>query len=443
MTINLKNFLNPKIKISKMGDFQELKRIEGLSISSVSADLYHDTGSATGRDDLCLFYFKDGAKYAALYTKSKIVSESIHWNLEVKNKTIKALLVNTKNANTFTGKKGFQGLKELSNSLSKHLTLKLAQAPEGAKDIIDPNEIIFASTGVIGDTFPTEKIKERIPYLIQNLKDNQNKYVWFKAATSILTTDLRPKLAFEECEIGNKKIKISAIAKGSGMIAPNLGVNHATMLAFIFSDANIPSAILNRLLSKNINTTFNAITVDGDTSTNDAVMIFATGKVKNLKIYNILDPRLKEFERALHNVMLNLSKQIVVDGEGAKKFITINVTKARSTQGAKKIAFSVANSPLVKTAIAGEDPNYGRILMAIGKSGENVIANNLGIKFGKFTVVENGQQIDNYNEKVVKEYMKWNAIEINIELNMGKNNFTVYTCDFTKDYIDINTDYRN
>ena len=434
MTINLKNLLNPNTKTSKMRDFQELKGIEGLSVSAVSADLYGD-----GRDDLSLFYFKDGAKYAALYTKSNIVSESIHWNLKVKNKSIKALLVNTKNANTFTGRQGFQGLKELSKSLSKYLTLKLAQEPQGVKDIVDPSEIIFASTGVIGDVFPTEKIKERIPYLVQNLKDIQNKYVWFKAASSILTTDTRPKLAFEECEIGSKKIKISAIAKGSGMIFPNM----ATMLAFIFTDSSIPSHILKGLLSKNVDTTFNAITVDGDTSTNDSVMIFATGKVKNSKIYNILDPKLKGFEKALHNVMLNLSKQIIADGEGAKKFVTINVIKARSMQGAKKIAFSVANSPLVKTAVAGADPNYGRIIMAIGQSKENIALNNLTIRFGKFIVVENGKQIHNYNEKIVKEYMNWNAIEINIELNMGKSNFTVYTCDFTKDYIDINADYRN
>ena len=434
MTINLKNLLNPNTKTSKMGDFQELKGIEGLSISAVSADLY-----GNGRDDLSLFYFKDGAKYAALYTKSNIVSESIHWNLKVKNKSIKALLVNTKNANTFTGRQGFQGLKKLSQSLSKYLTLKLAQEPQGIRDIVDPSEIIFASTGVIGDVFPTEKIKERIPYLVQNLKDIQNKYVWFKAASSILTTDTRPKLAFEECEIGSKKIKISAIAKGSGMIFPNM----ATMLAFIFTDSSIPSHILKGLLSKNVDTTFNAITVDGDTSTNDSVMIFATGKVKNSKIYNISDPKLIGFEKALHNVMLNLSKQIVVDGEGAKKFVTINVIKARSMQGAKKIAFSVANSPLVKTAVAGEDPNYGRIIMAIGQSKENIAPNNLTIRFGKFTVVENGKQIDNYNEEIVKNYMRWNAIEINIELNMGKSNFTVYTCDFTKDYIDINTDYKN
>jgi glutamate N-acetyltransferase/amino-acid N-acetyltransferase len=434
MTINLKNLLNPNIKTSKMGDFQELKGIEGLSISAVSADLYKN-----GRDDLSLFYFKDGAKYAALYTKSKIVSESIHWNLKVKNKSIKALLVNTKNANTFTGRQGFQGLKELSKSLSKCLTLKLAQEPQGVRDTVDTNEIIFASTGVIGDVFPAEKIRERIPYLVQSLKDIQNKYVWFKAASSILTTDTRPKLAFEECEIGGKKIKISAIAKGSGMIFPNM----ATMLAFIFTDSSIPSHILKGLLSKNVGTTFNAISVDGDSSTNDSVMIFATGKVKNSKIYSILDPKLKGFEKALHNVMLNLSKQIVIDGEGAKKFITINVTKARSTQGAKKIAFSVANSPLVKTAVAGADPNYGRVIMAVGQAKENIIPNNLTIRFGKFTVVENGKQIDNYNEEIVRNYMRWDAIEINIELNMGKSNFTVYTCDFTKDYIDINTDYRN
>ena len=434
MTINLKNLLNPKIKISKMGEFQALKKIEGLSISAVSADLYGD-----GRDDLSLFYFKDGAKYAGIYTKSQIISNSIEWNLKVKNKLIKALLINTKNANTFTGKKGFQGLNELSKSLSKQLTLKLAQAPGGVSDVVNPNEIIFASTGVIGDTFPTDKIKRSIPYLVEKLKDDQNKYVWFKVASAIMTTDTRPKLAYEECEIGSKKIRISAIAKGSGMIAPNM----ATMLAFIFTDANIPSVFLKSLLMRNVNTTFNAITVDSDTSTNDMVGIFATGKAKNTKIYNILDPKLIGFEKSLHNVMLNLSKQIVADGEGAKKFLTINIIKARSSQSAKKIAFSIANSPLVKTAVAGEDPNWGRIVMAIGKSEEVIIVDKLKVKFGEFTIVENGQQINDYNENDVKQYMKWDSIEINIEINMGKSNFTVYTCDFTKDYIDINTDYRN
>ena len=434
MTINLKNLLNPKIKMSKMGDFQELKQIEGLSVSAVSADLY-----GNGRDDLTLFYFKNGARYASIYTKSKIVSESINWNLKTKNKFIRALLVNTKNANTFTGKKGFQDLRELAKLLAKQLTLKLAQSPEGIDDVVGLNQIIFASTGVIGEGFPFEKIKKTIPQLVQSLREQQNKFIWFKAASAIMTTDTKPKLAYEECEIGNKKVKISAIAKGSGMIAPNM----ATMLAFIFTDANIPSAILKALLKKNVNTTFNAITVDGDTSTNDMVGIFSTGSTQNSKIYNVLDPKLKMFEKSLHNLMLNLAKQIVADGEGAKKFVTVNVTKARSSQIAKKIAFTIANSPLVKTAIAGEDPNWGRIIMAIGKSGESISADKLKIRFGEFTIVENGQQIENFDEKIVQEYMKWESIEINIELNMGEGSFTVYTVDFTKDYIEINADYRN
>ena len=420
--------------MSKMGDFQELKQIEGLSVSAVSADLYGD-----GRDDLTLFYFKNGARYASIYTKSKIVSESINWNLKTKNKFIRALLVNTKNANTFTGKKGFQDLRELAKLLAKQLTLKLAQSPEGIDDVVGLNQIIFASTGVIGESFPFEKIKKTIPQLVQSLREQQNKFIWFKAASAIMTTDTKPKLAYEECEIGNKKVKISAIAKGSGMIAPNM----ATMLAFIFTDANIPSAILKALLKKNVNTTFNAITVDGDTSTNDMVGIFSTGSTQNSKIYNVLDPKLKMFEKSLHNLMLNLAKQIVADGEGAKKFVTVNVTKARSSQIAKKIAFTIANSPLVKTAIAGEDPNWGRIIMAIGKSGESISADKLKIRFGEFTIVENGQQIENFDEKIVQEYMKWESIEINIELNMGEGSFTVYTVDFTKDYIEINADYRN
>ena len=420
--------------MSKMGDFQELKQIEGLSVSAVSADLYGD-----GRDDLTLFYFKNGARYASIYTKSKIVSESINWNLKTKNKFIRALLVNTKNANTFTGKKGFQDLRELAKLLAKQLTLKLAQSPEGIDDVVGLNQIIFASTGVIGESFPFEKIKKTIPQLVQSLREQQNKFIWFKAASAIMTTDTKPKLAYEECEIGNKKVKISAIAKGSGMIAPNM----ATMLAFIFTDANIPSAILKALLKKNVNTTFNAITVDGDTSTNDMVGIFSTGSTQNSKIYNVLDPKLKMFEKSLHNLMLNLAKQIVADGEGAKKFVTVNVTKARSSQIAKKIAFTIANSPLVKTAIAGEDPNWGRIIMAIGKSGESISADKLKIRFGEFTIVENGQQIENFDEKIIQEYMKWESIEINIELNMGEGSFTVYTVDFTKDYIEINADYRN
>ena len=433
MAINIKNFLNVKNKLSKMRDFQDLGHIDGISISAITADLYGD-----GRDDITLFYFSEGAKYASVYTKSKIVSENIKFNLQLKNKLVKALFINTKNANTFTGKQGFESIKELSKYLSKELTLRASRAEVGTNDVVKPNQILFASTGVIGETYPVEKIKKQIPDLVASLKTVQNKYVWIKAASAIKTTDTIPKLAFEECKIGEKNVKIYGIAKGSGMIAPNM----ATMLAFIFTDADLSANILKSLLKRNIDSTFNAITVDGDTSTNDMLTFFSTGKVNNPNIENILDPRLINFEKKLHNVMLNLSLQIIKDGEGAKKLLKINISKAQNYQSARKIAFSIANSPLIKTAIAGEDPNWGRVIMAIGKSGENVNVKKLNIKFGELSIIKNGELNSEYDEKIVQEYMGWHSIEINVEMNMGEGNYIAYTCDFTKDYIDINTDYR-
>ena len=433
MTINIKNFLNVKNKLSKMRDFQDLGHIDGISISAITADLYGD-----GRDDITLFYFSEGAKYASVYTKSKIVSENIKFNLQLKNKLVKALFINTKNANTFTGKQGFESIRELSKYLSKELTLRASRAEVGTNDVVKPNQILFASTGVIGETYPVEKIKNKIPDLVASLKTVQNKYVWVKAASAIKTTDTIPKLASEECKIGEKNVKIYGIAKGSGMIAPNM----ATMLAFIFTDADLSTSILKSLLKRNIDSTFNAITVDGDTSTNDMLTFFSTGKVNNSNIENILDPRLINFEKKLHNVMLNLCLQIIKDGEGAKKFLKINISKAQNYQSARKIAFSIANSPLIKTAIAGEDPNWGRVIMAIGKSGENVNVKKLNIKFGELSIIKNGELNSEYDEKIVQKYMEWDSIEINVEMNMGEGNFTAYTCDFTKDYIDINTDYR-
>ncbi len=434
MAINIKNFLNVKNKLSKMRDFQDLGHIDGISISAITADLYGD-----GRDDITLFYFSEGAKYASVYTKSKIVSENIKFNLQLKNKLVKALFINTKNANTFTGKQGFESIKELSKYLSKELTLRASRAEVGTNDVVKPNQILFASTGVIGETYPVEKIKNKIPDLVASLKTVQNKYVWIKAASAIKTTDTIPKLAFEECKIGEKNVKIYGIAKGSGMIAPNM----ATMLAFIFTDADLSANILKSLLKRNIDSTFNAITVDGDTSTNDMLTFFSTGKVNNPNIENILDPRLINFEKKLHNVMLNLSLQIIKDGEGAKKLLKINISKAQNYHSARKIAFSIANSPLIKTAIAGEDPNWGRVIMAIGKSGENVNVKKLNIKFGELSIIKNGELNSEYDEKIVQEYMEWDSIEINVEMNMGEGNYIAYTCDFTKDYIDINTDYRN
>jgi len=434
MTLNLKNLLNPKVKISKMGEFQELQPIEGLEISAISADLYGD-----GRDDLTLFYFKDGANFAGVYTTNKVTSAAINWNLKVKRHFVKALMVNTKSANVFTGIKGAQGLKEIAQALAKALTLKSSQSPKGVSEVVKITDILFFSTGLIGGEFPSKKIVNRIPELVKKLRKEQNKFVWFKAASALMTTDTRPKVAYEETKIGNKLIKLSGVAKGSGMIAPNM----ATMGAMIFTDANIPSIFLKSILKKVVATTFNAISVDNDMSTNDSVFLFSTGKIKHGKIYNVLDPKLQDFEKALHRLCLNLAKQIVADGEGASKFITINIIGARSTIMAKNVAFSIANSPLVKTAIAGEDPNWGRIIMACGKAGENITANKIQLKIGNYLIVEKGEIAKDYKESDVKEYMKWGLVNIEVNLNIGSASHTVYTCDFTRDYIDINADYRN
>ena len=434
MTINLKNFLSDKSKLSKMGEYQDLKPLDGLEVSSISADLYNN-----GRDDLALFYFREGANYATLTTTNSIVSETITWNEKSNKKIIKALLVNTKNANTFTGKQGYEGIDVVAKSLSKNLTLRESKKEEGISETVKTKDLIFASTGVIGEIFPTEKITNRINDLVVKLRDDQNKLIWIKTASAIMTTDTKPKLAYEEFTFNNKIIRIAAIAKGSGMIAPNL----ATMLSFIFTDADIPSNLLKTLLKKAVANSFNAITVDGDQSTNDMVSIFSTRKIKIGHNRGITDPVIQKFESSLKSVCLNLAKQVVVDGEGAKKFLTIKVINAKSISSAKKIAFSVACSPLVKTAVAGEDPNWGRVVMGIGKSGEKIDKNKISIKFGEFSLAENGAPVENIDLNKIREYMKWDSVLIEINLNSGSDFFECYTCDFTHDYIDINADYKN
>ena len=433
MSLNLKNFINNQTFNSKMSDFQDLEHIDGVSISTVCANLYNNP-----RDDLVMFYFRDGANHASVYTQSKIISENIKWNLKIKSKKVKSLIVNTRNANAFTGSDGYRGLKEIAKEASILLSKKQKEDEDYPKKISD-NEILFGCTGTIGEKYPTEKIKKNIPELIKKIKYVQNKYIWMKAALGIMTTDFKPKLAMEECKIGNKKVKIYGIAKGSGMIFPNM----ATTLGYIFTDAELSNDILAKLLKKNIYTTFNAITCDGDTSTNDMVSFFSTGKVKNPIINNITDKKIASFDKALHSVLLNLSKRIVADGEGASKFITINVVKSKNDKDAKKIAFSIANSKLVKTAIAGEDPNWGRIIMAIGKSNVDIDLKKLLIKFGNLEIVEKGQLVKNYKESDVANYMKNHSIDISINLNMGSKNFTAYTMDLTKKYIEINADYRS
>ena len=433
MDFGINNFFDIKHKSSKIGHYQDLEHIDGLSISTVSCGLYEKK-----RDDLVFFYFREGANYASVYTQSKLVSENIKWNKKIREKKIFGILINTRNANAMTGKNGYNSLKNISTNLSKLLNEKQNSDEDFPKNI-KPNQILFACTGTIGEKFPEVRILNNLNNLIEKIKYTQNKLIWIKAALGIMTTDTKPKLSMAECKIGNSEVKIYGIAKGSGMVYPNM----ATTLGFIFTDANISSSVLKQILNLNIKTTFNAITCDGDTSTNDMLTIFSTGKAHNKEIKNFKDPKIKQFVKSVHQVMLNLAKRVVSDGEGATKFITINCKNSKSEKDAKNICFSIANSPLVKTAITGEDPNWGRIAMAIGKSGASINVERLSISIGHYFILKNGKLVENYNEKNVSEYMKNENIEITVNLSNGSKDFTTYTMDLSKEYIDINSDYRS
>ncbi len=433
MGINLSNYLFSKSKNRKMTEFQDLDHLDGLSISCISANLYENT-----RDDLVMFYFREGANFASVYTQSKIISENIKWNLNQKTKKIYSLLINTRNANSFTGDQGYKSMENIAEIISRKLNEKQKE-DEDRPEKIRAKNIIFGCTGTIGERFPEEKIKVKIQDLINNIKYTQNKYIWMKAALGIMTTDTAPKMAMEECKIGNTSVKIYGIAKGSGMIHPNM----ATTLCYIFTDAEISNDVLKKLLSKNIGNTFNAISCDGDTSTNDMISIFSTGKANHGKISNISDKKIKNFDEALNKVLLSLAKRVVADGEGASKFICIKIKNSKTENESKKIAFSIANSTLVKTAIAGEDPNWGRVIMAIGKSGASINLKKLSIKFGDLNIVYKGKIYANYSEAEASSYMKNPNIEITVDVASGTKEFTAYTMDLTKKYIEINADYRS
>ena len=433
MGINLTNFLSSKSKKTRMIDFQDLDHLEGMSISVASANLYKDK-----RDDIAMFYFRDGANYASVYTQSKIISENIKWNLNQKSKKVFSLVVNSRNANAFTGKQGYQSMQTIADFLSKKLTEKQKNDEENPKKI-NPKDIIFGCTGTIGEKFPCHEIMSQITNLTDKIKYTQNKFIWMKAALAMMTTDKKPKLAMEECKIGSEKIKIYGVAKGSGMIHPNM----ATTLAYIFTDANLSNEILNKLLKKNIETTFNSISCDSDMSTNDMVSIFSTGLVKHSQVKNVNERKIQNFDKALNNVLLNLAKRVVSDGEGAKKFITLLIKNCKTINDAKKIGFSIANSPLVKTAIAGEDPNWGRIIMAIGKAGPDINLKKLTIKFGNYSIIQNGKLSESYNESEVANYMKNENLDIFVDIFTGSKDFTIYTMDLTSEYIKINSNYRS
>jgi len=425
---------NYQIKSNSIGFYQDLDHLDGIGISAVSANLYENKK----RDDLVIFYFRKGANYASVYTQSNIKSENIKWNLNNSKEKIFALLINTRNANAFTGKEGYKSINNIASLLSEQLSKKQLNDEEDPKKIKMKN-LLFASTGTIGENFPEKKIIYSIPKLLENIKYIQNKYLWIKAAMGILTTDTRPKLSMEECKIAGTPVKIYGIAKGSGMIHPDM----ATTLGFVFTDAKISSSILKQLLRKNIENTFNAISCDGDTSTNDMVTIFSTGIAKNKKITSYKDKILDDFDRSLNSVLKNLAKSVAADGEGASKFVVVKVEKCKNEEDAKKICFSISNSPLVKTALAGEDPNWGRIVMAVGKAKVKINLNKLNINIGPYKIIENGKISPNYKESEVSEYMKSLEIKICVQIGTGKKEFEAYTMDLTKKYIEINADYRS
>ena len=423
-----------QIKTNSIGFYQDLEHIDGLGISSISANLYKDKK----RDDIVLFYFRKGASHASVYTQSNIKSENIKWNVNNTKEKIYGLLINTRNANAFTGKEGYKSINNIASRLSDELSKKQVADEEEPKKILNKN-LIFASTGTIGELFPEKQILNCIPDLMQKIKYNQNKYIWMKAAMGIITTDTKPKLSMEECKIAGTNVKIYGLAKGSGMIYPDM----ATTLGFIFTDAKIKGSILKYLLKKNIHNTFNAISCDGDTSTNDMVSIFSTGFAKNKEPKSYKENILNDFDKSLNNVLKNLAKSVAADGEGASKFVIVKVEKCKNEDDAKKVCFSIANSALVKTAIAGEDPNWGRIIMAIGKSKVKFNQNKLNLNIGANKIIENGKVSQNYNEETVAEYMKSSEIKINVHLGNGSKEFEVYTMDLTKKYVEINADYRS
>jgi glutamate N-acetyltransferase/amino-acid N-acetyltransferase len=376
-----------------------------------------------GRSDLLLIDLVSGTSVAGVLTKSTAPGHPVIWCRDKLQKgKARGLVVNAGNANVFNGKSGMQAVEAIAKSVGTLLHC--------AK-----NEVYVASTGVIGERLDPTKIVEKIATLKDDLQ-NQN---WKDAAIAITTTDTFPKGSHRVVKVGKTSVNLVGIAKGSGMIAPDM----ATMLGFIFTDAQIPAQILQKLLSRNVKSTFNSITVDGDTSTSDTLLLFATGAAEHPLPSNDLDPILKEFEIGLNEVMLDLAKQIVRDGEGAQKLIKINVRRASSTISARRIGLSIANSPLVKTAIAGEDANWGRVVMAVGKSGEKADRDKMGVWFGGIKIAENGGVVDNYDERPVAKHMQGHEVIIDVDVGVGRGTATVWTCDLTHGYININADYRS
>jgi glutamate N-acetyltransferase/amino-acid N-acetyltransferase len=395
-----------------------LPRIAGIRLGAIEAGIRYK-----GRKDVMLAILPAGSVIAGVLTKSKTASAPVEWcRKNLSRGKVRAVLANAGNANAFTGKVGDKSVEEATRAV--------AQALGCAR-----NEVFMASTGVIGQPLDPAPFAKHMPTLVKAAREDG----WAESAAAIMTTDTFPKLATRTCRIGDGTVTINGFAKGSGMIAPDM----ATMLAFAFTDAKIPAPVLQKLLTDATDKSFNCITVDGDTSTSDTLLLASTGAARHPRIEEADEPMLVEFRRALDDLMIELAKLVARDGEGASKFITINVTGATSNGAARKIGLSVANSPLVKTAIAGEDANWGRIVMAVGKAGEKADRDKLRISIGGVRITDGGQVVPKYDEAPVARHIKGREIVIDIELGLGRGKCTVWTCDLTHRYIDINGSYRS
>lgn len=418
----------PGLEVSPLAvPFPVFGRVGGVDITTARAGFYKHE-----RDDLVVFRFARGTSCAGVFTRHKVGSAPVDWcrrhlDAEDGGKDVRALVVNAGCANAFTGKPGADAARRTASEIAKRFGCR-------------QRDVMLASTGVIGVTLDDRRIAARLADIETGLDaDTPPADQWAAAARGIMTTDTFPKGSFAECRIEGHSVRIAGIAKGSGMIAPDM----ATMLAFIVTDADIHPNVLRAMLGLHVRTTFNSVTVDGDTSTNDTCLLFATGTSGAPRIGRVGDRRLKDFSRALDGVMLDLAHQLVRDGEGATKFVKITVDGAASPASARKLAKSIADSPLVKTALAGEDANWGRIVMAVGKTEEPVDRDRLAVRFGPHVAAIDGAPSPTYDEAKMSAYMKNAEIDITVEVGAGRASATVWTCDLTKRYVEINGDYRS
>ena len=401
--------------------FPRIKPIPGVELATGRAGFYKHE-----RDDLMVMRFAEGTTVAGVFTRHGVGSAPVDWCKRQiaasKGAEVRALVVNAGCANSFTGKPGADAVRRVASAVGKRFDCR-------------QRDVMMASTGVIGVLLDDSKITARLPEVEARLTED----AWAAAGRAIMTTDTFPKGAYAEAVIDGETVRIAGIAKGSGMIAPDM----ATMLAFVATDASISPTALQTLASLYTRTTFNCVTVDGDRSTNDTLLLFATGQSKAPKISRAGDKRLADFREKLEGVLLDLALQLVRDGEGATKFVKINVTGAETPASARKIARTIAESPLVKTAFAGEDANWGRIVMAVGRADEPIDRDHLSVRFGPLVAAQDGLISPTYDEAKMSAYMKNQELEVSVDVGVGKGAASIWTCDLTKQYVAINGDYRS